>query len=52
MLIGSWKGKKLLKVGIFLNKNLLGSDNRKLTAFLGLLPAADKNVLTKLVISL
>ena len=23
-LIGSWKGKKNLKVGIFLNKNLLG----------------------------
>ena len=32
-LIGGWEGRKNFKVGIFLNKNLLGWGYRKQTTF-------------------
>ena len=36
MLIGSWRGGKILKGREFLSKNLLGSGYRKQTTFLGI----------------
>ena len=39
-LIGSWEGRNNFRVGIFLNKHLLGWGYRKQTTFLGLSPGA------------
>ena len=46
-LIGSWEGRKNFRVGIFLNKNLLGKGYRKQTTFvLGLNEGSLKNIST------
>ena len=42
-MIGSWEGRKNFRVGIFLNKNLLGLGYRKQTTFfLDLIPILDQ----------